>query len=643
MTSRLLLVEPSTTMRFVLDNYVQSLGHTVVSVGDYHEAVEALRDQYQSFDNDFDAIILGWPSVAVREADTLTALLEQHDFHAMPVVVMSTDQRAETRAWVADRPNSAMLAWKSYESVDELLRSLIQPRQKPATTQAQPGAAQRSLKFDNRDVSVLLIDDSPSIRESLSNVLTLHGYTITAAESLEAAQSILRRQAVDIAIVDFYLQNETGDEVCKALLAEAPQLVCAILTSAYSDPIIKLSLKAGAVDCFFKNEAGELLLARIDALARVVRQRKALHTEQERLDRLVDTLAGATLLIDEADQLTYVSEHAAELLGFEDRRAINGQNLSVLLDTEKLRISGTGRHTAYWVNAHQVPVEVVYRLVAIANTTERMINFRMAANTSASSQVSAGSAQQNGALPATEIQTASVESAVAREPETSDRANLPDESRSATATDNTSINNRTASNALSATERKTIGAGEGQEYSQPVLGNAYSTEAADRFLHQLIDYLSVPDAAKEPVSLLMLGVMFRFHDGTLMPCSNNAELDVATHDSLMSIYRRENHVAQLAGHRYGFLLRHTDAPQSYLLTRKIMQLCNETELPDSLIGQGDLCVNGCLLGLANHTSTPAQDLLSQALGGLRAVDVRGINQALLLDLKRMLPVYPANQ
>lgn len=590
MTSRLLLVEPSTTMRFVLDNYVQSLGHTVVSVGDYHEAVEALRDQYQSFDNDFDAIILGWPSVAVREADTLTALLEQHDFHAMPVVVMSTDQRAETRAWVADRPNSAMLAWKSYEAVDELLKSLIQPRVKQPSEQGSLAVAQRSLKFDNRDVSVLLIDDSPSIRESLSNVLTLHGYTITAVESREAALSVLQNHAVDIAIVDFYLQDETGDEVCKALLAEMPQLVCAILTSAYSDSIIKLSLKAGAVDCFFKNEAGELLLARIDALARVVRQRKALSTEQERLDRLVDTLAGATVLIDEADQIIYVSEYAAELLGFDDRRAINGQNLAVILDTEKLRVSGTGRHTAYWVNARQVPVEVVYRLVAIAGTTERMINFKLAD--------SAGLSNQEPAMPATK-----------KPPALTTDSDTPADTH---------------------------------EYSPPVLGNAYSTGSADRFLHQLIDYLSVPDATKEPVSLLMLGVMFRFHDGTLIPCSNNAELDVATHDSLMAIYRRENHVAQLAGHRYGFLLRHTDAPQSYLLTRKIMQLCNETELPESLIGQGDLCVNGCLLALANHTSTPAQDLLSQALSGLRAVDVRGINQALLLDLRRMLPVYPAN-
>jgi len=227
MTSRLLLVEPSTTMRFVLDNYVQSLGYTVVSVGDYHDGVEAMRNQFQSFDDDFEAVILGWPSVAVREADTLTALLEQDDFQTLPVLVMSTDQRAETRAWVADRPNSAMLAWKSYESVQELLTPLIKSGVAHTADRPPHDTGAVSIKFDE-------------------------------------ALALCETQSFDIAIVDFYLQDETGDEVCRSLLNADPAIVCAILTSAYSDPIIKLSLRAGAVDCLFKNEAGELLLARID-------------------------------------------------------------------------------------------------------------------------------------------------------------------------------------------------------------------------------------------------------------------------------------------------------------------------------------------------------------------------------------------
>ncbi len=605
MTSRLLLVEPSTTMRYVLDNYLQSLGHTVVSMGDYQDAVEALRDQFQSFDNDFDAIVLGWPSVAVREADTVTALLEQDDFHALSVVVMSTDQRAETRAWVADRPNSAMLAWKSYESIGETLQSLLSATAGGRDTSA-PAGKRATVKFDNSDIGVLLIDDSPSIRESLSKVLTLHGYRIHAVANRDEAIVAVREQAIDIAVVDFYLQDETGDEVCRELISKHPQIVCAILTSAYSDPIIKLSLRAGAVDCFFKNEAGELLLARIDALGRVVRQQKALGTERQRLDRLVDTLAGGTLLVDDTDQITYVSAQAAQRLGYLDRRELLARAVSSVLDPDKLRQLGDGEHVSTWVDADQNAIDVAYRLITIPGTFERMINFNPATD-SANGGISPGMNPGSNPLIAPGFDQGFRPGAESQDVSTP-RASIAGVSPVAPA-------------AVSA--------------STPSIDGS-----ADSFLHQLIDYQNSIGTGADPVSLLIVGVMFRYHDGTLVPVSDEPEFNDNIRDALMAIYRRENHVAQLAEHRYGFLLRHTDAPQSYLLTRKIMQLCNETPLPETLKARGELCVNGCLSGLADQQDVSAHDILNRVLSGLRAVDVRGVNQALLLDLKRMLPVYP---
>lgn len=610
MNSRLLLVEPSTTMRFVLDNYLQSLGHTVVSMGDYQDAVEALRDQFQSFDNDFDAIVLGWPSIAVREADTVTSLLEQDDFHAMSVVVMSTDQRAETRAWVADRPNSAMLAWKSYESIDETLQSLLSATGGSKESASRPEKL-ATAKFDNSDIGVLLIDDSPSIRESLSNVLTLHGYRIHAVANRDEAMEAIQDQAIDIAIVDFYLQDETGDEVCREIIKEKPSIICAILTSAYSDPIIKLSLRAGAVDCFFKNEAGELLLARIDALGRVVRQQNALNTERQRLDRLVDSLAGATLLVDESDQLTYVSEQAAAKLGFSDRRELISRSVSIVLDPDKLRSLSFGRHSLQWVNAEQNPIDVDYQMISIPGTSERMLNFKLASD----------------------AETLLGDTTLHQSEHRSSIAGVTPAAPVSTPVPSTKL---PAANAEVAVTPAVA--------SASVAGSTPSIDGtADKFLHQLVAYQNTSDAPSEPVSLLILGVMFRHNDGRLMPVSDNDELSAMIRESLQAIYRRENHVAQLSGHRYGFLLRHTDPPQSYLLTRKIMQLCNETTLPEALKEQGELCVNGCLSRLTEHDGVAAHDILSRVLDGLRAVDVRGVNQALLLDLRRMLPVYPDNE
>jgi len=630
MSSRLLLVEPSTTMRFVLDNYVQSLGHTVVSVGDYNEAVESLRDQFQSFDNDYDAVILGWPSIAVREADTLTALLEQDDFHTLPVVVMSTDQRAETRAWVADRPNSAMLAWKSYESIDEVIKGLVKRSKPVGESSIDETSAKAPLKFDNSDIGVLLIDDSPSIRESLTNVLTLHGYRIQAVASGEEAIEVLKEHPIDVAIVDFYLTEETGDEVVRHIMSTAPNTVCAILTSAYSDPIIKLSLRAGAVDCFFKNEAGELLLARIDALARVVRQRKALAVEQKRMDRLVDTLAGATLLIDQEDRLTYVSDQAAKQLGFSDRRELAGQSISALVDPNSIRQAGTGRHESQWVMENQETMDVVYRLIPIPGTSERMVNFKPAS-------------ASNNLKPSTMAAVAAVVSndAVANDAGgthgvIADRSTTSFNASKTISNDVDPIIDADAKTANTANTNALTPTVQAISDTPPI------DAAADPFLHQLVKYIETAETQVDPISVLVIGVMFRYHDGTLVPATDNEKLSKLVSDSVLAIYRRENHVAQLAGHRYGFLLRHTDIPQSYLLTRKIMQMCNDIELPEALIGEGELCVNGCLLALDKNRNVPANDVLTRALGGLRAVDVRGVNQALLFDLKRMLPVYPAS-
>ena len=163
-----------------------------------------------------------------------------------------------------------------------------------------------------------------------------------------------------------------------------PTVVCAILTSAYSDPIIKLSLRAGAVDCFFKNEAGELLLARIDALSRLVRQRKTLYSERLRLDRLVDTLAGATLLMDDTDRFSYVSQLAAKRLGYSDPGDLLGLKASAILNLETLRTAGTGRHISQWINAEQKTIDVDYRLIPLTGTAERMLNFKYATSTAQS-------------------------------------------------------------------------------------------------------------------------------------------------------------------------------------------------------------------------------------------------------------------
>jgi len=259
MNKRLLLVEPSATMRYVLEKYIKSLGFAVDSTESYDESLQLLRNQYQQFGAEYSALLFGWPSTPQNDAAHLAQSLEQAEFEDFPVVVMSTDLRAETRAWVSARDCTAVIAWKEYQTVEGVLNRLLDEELHESATQAA--------KFDNNDIHLLIVDDSATIRHSLSDLFRMQGYKVSLAASRVEAFALATAQTFDIAILDFYLQETTGDLLCRDLMGhpDTGDIVCTVLTGTYSDHIIKRSLRAGAVECMFKNESSELLLSRIDS------------------------------------------------------------------------------------------------------------------------------------------------------------------------------------------------------------------------------------------------------------------------------------------------------------------------------------------------------------------------------------------
>lgn len=559
MTNRLLLVEPSATMRYVLENYVQSLGFTVVAIGNYKQAEEALHQQFRSYGDEFAGVLLGWSIVPDEGADVLINTLEASDFADLPVVVMSTDMRAETRAWVAGREHTAVLSWKDYQAVDDLLQKLLQRPTDDRDT--------FTTKFNNADINVLIVDDSVSIRFALRDLFELQGYRVSVASGHDEAIAIAQQSSFDIAVLDFYLQDGTGDALCRKLIADPAtgQLTCAMLTGTYADHIIKRSLRAGAVECMFKNESSELLLARVDALSRFVRQRKRLAAEQRRLDVLVDTLAGATMIVGANDVITYVSEQASSLLGFDSRSSMLGQAASHVVDLKMLRESSSGKFRAQWRDASQGLVNVVYRQLQLDDNNDTVLNFKLL---------------PGSVIPA---KPAAVHSS-----------------------------------------------------AHDIISSLKLPSSSVAFVSQLKGYADRSNKTADSVSLLLIDTFAAVAGNDFQPTDQFNGLSVEIESALKNVYKRENHVAILGDHRYGFLLRHTTAPQAYLLTRKIMQICNAMDTGPRGVS---ISSTGCLFGVStNQDKSPAQ-ILRLTSQGLDVVNQRGKNQALLLDLRRMLPVY----
>ena len=65
---------------------------------------------------------------------------------------------------------------------------------------------------------VLVVDDSPSIRYALSDLLNLHGYKVNVVGTVQEGLEAARVGRYDIAVIDYYLQEATGDELVRQFM-----------------------------------------------------------------------------------------------------------------------------------------------------------------------------------------------------------------------------------------------------------------------------------------------------------------------------------------------------------------------------------------------------------------------------------------
>jgi two-component system response regulator MprA len=116
--------------------------------------------------------------------------------------------------------------------------------------------------------TILVVDDEPSIRESLERALTLEGYAVELAADGEEALEAVAERTVDAAILDVAMPGIDGLEVCRRMRRAGDRTAVLMLTArdAVSDRVD--GLDAGADDYLVKPFALAELKARLRALMR---------------------------------------------------------------------------------------------------------------------------------------------------------------------------------------------------------------------------------------------------------------------------------------------------------------------------------------------------------------------------------------
>lgn len=136
------------------------------------------------------------------------------------------------------------------------------------TDSRRPIAGEAKQRVMSKPMNILVVDDDESTRKFLESVLAAEGHNCQLAGTLEAAETLLRRSQVDLALVDLYLGTSNGLNVLDLVKVIQPQCQCVIMTAHATLETVTRSLGSGALEYL-----GKPLL--IDDLLALVRRLQA--------------------------------------------------------------------------------------------------------------------------------------------------------------------------------------------------------------------------------------------------------------------------------------------------------------------------------------------------------------------------------
>ncbi|MBL0728742.1 EAL domain-containing protein [Piscinibacter sp. HJYY11] len=299
---RLLLVESSPSLRCGLEKLLLRHGFAVVALPADATALAAFD---QELSRGLATLILGWSNMPAAVAEAFVQRLGKPDCAPLALVVLAADP-ARVGAPLSGRAYTRVLRLQRPSEVPRLVRSLIAQ----VASDGRPDAESPSA------LKVLLVDDSRTSRTKYQRLLRNHGYAVVACEHAEAALERVQAERFDLAVIDYFMPGMNGAALCRALreLPATRDMTLAVLTGSYEEGLISDCLEAGASECMFKNESDELVVARVDSMARLCERERRLKDEGQRLELILSSVGDGVYGVDRHGRITFVNPAALRLL-----------------------------------------------------------------------------------------------------------------------------------------------------------------------------------------------------------------------------------------------------------------------------------------------------------------------------------------
>ncbi|HET7143913.1 MAG TPA: response regulator transcription factor [Anaerolineales bacterium] len=139
--------------------------------------------------------------------------------------------------------------------------------------------------------SILVVDDEPVARQSLTDILKLEGYIVTSAPNGQAAVEYIRVHPVDLLIVDLKMPGMDGLEVVQVVNQISPETEVILLTAFGSTETAIQALRLRIHDYLLKPAAPAQIIATVKkGLARRVAKSRVANAAVIDSDDAIETV-----------------------------------------------------------------------------------------------------------------------------------------------------------------------------------------------------------------------------------------------------------------------------------------------------------------------------------------------------------------
>ncbi|MDT8302932.1 MAG: response regulator transcription factor [Sedimentisphaerales bacterium] len=120
-----------------------------------------------------------------------------------------------------------------------------------------------------RKIKILVVDDHPIVCDGLAELLNYEANLVVSARAGNVAEAVkaVKKQRIDLAIVDRLLKDTTGIQVTKKIKAICPNLIVLIFSMSDELRYIKQAFEVGARGYITKDELSENI---IDAIKQIL-------------------------------------------------------------------------------------------------------------------------------------------------------------------------------------------------------------------------------------------------------------------------------------------------------------------------------------------------------------------------------------